>query len=288
MLDIGLFSTSPSIDRSVPPREAAQDLQDLITASSGAGSCVYSCVSALQSFFCQEPCAVDFGLDVYRKATNRLPDSVEDEYGKGQVGAENVLKWYLVDFSKFFQGNVPPHKIGKEDSFKSAIPDASNIRFSGKEVSESREVVLEKLRASQQARLDIIILLAMQGRCHSMGFARLHIPDPRANYIGGAAIITINNMPDRKNASSPLWSKVDFIGCCTLLRSCGKSLIETTLAELRDQTLAKWNADFATFLHADDEGRNVDDDFVVKVHAAVSVNIQKKTSSTDSSYREYY
>jgi hypothetical protein len=150
------------------------------------------------------PSAIDFGLEILRKTFSELPESVQHNYGKGPEGAENILKWYLVELSSFFQGNVLPHQIGTEDTMKSPLPDASNIRFSHREVIESREAVLEKVEGFQKARLDIIILLAMQGRCHAMNFARLHRSDDRADYLGGNAVITINKMLDRKHAASPL------------------------------------------------------------------------------------
>lgn len=150
------------------------------------------------------------------------------------------------------------------------LADASNIRFSREEVLESQEKVLEKAEAFQKARLKIITLLAMQGRCHVMSFARLNRRDACADCIGGGIVITISNMLDREDAVSPLWSKADSIGCCILLRSCAKSLFESIPTDLRDQILAGWKEGFANFLYNGEGGRNVDDDFVVKVHAVVS------------------
>jgi hypothetical protein len=48
-------------------------------------------------------------------------------------------------------------------------------------------------------------------------------------------------------------------------------LLETIPTQSRYQTLATWKEEFAMFLHDQEGGKNVDDDFVVKVHAAVSV-----------------
>lgn len=251
-------------------KDAAKELQDLMEASSDAYECIYGSIDTLEKLLNQFPSAIDFGLEVLRKAFRELLESVHHNYGKGPEGAENILKWYLIEFSTFFQGNVPPYGIGAQDTMHSPLPDASNIRFTSREFLESQDAGFEFLEAFQKARLSIIVLLAMEGRCHAMGFARLNRGDARANHIGGAIVVTIYNILDREHAVSPLWSKADLVGCCILLRSCEKSLLEAIPADLRDKILTGWNGGFTAFLYGGDEGKNVDDDFVVKVHAAVS------------------
>ena len=64
------------------------------------------------------------------------------------------------------------------------------------------------------------------------------------------------------------------MGCCILLRACASSLILTLPADSRDVTVTNWKNGFTTFLHCDTGGSNEEDDFAVKVNAAVSVRIE--------------
>jgi hypothetical protein len=255
-------------DKVVSAREAASKLCELIVESSDAYGCIYGSIDALQHFACEAPSAIDYGLDVVSQAAAKLPDSIEHNYGKGAQGVINILKWYLVEFSTFFQGNVPPFGIGKETTDDRDSHEGSNITFSRPEVSKSKPVVLRKLYDFQRARLGIIVLLAMQARCHSKGLACLN----RGEHVGDHAVVLIRNALNPLHEGTPRWSKVDFIACCILLRGCAKSLIGVLPTELRDSTVANWNEGFTAFLHSDEGTKNLDDDFVVKIHAAVRCN----------------
>lgn len=90
-------------DKVVSAREAASKLCELIVESSDAYGCIYGSIDALQHFACEAPSAIDYGLDVVSQAAAKLPNSVEHNYGKGAQGVINILKWYLVEFSTFFQ-----------------------------------------------------------------------------------------------------------------------------------------------------------------------------------------
>jgi hypothetical protein len=153
-----------STDKIVSAGEAASRLYELIVESSDAYGCIYGSIYALQHFACEAPSAIDYGLDVVSQASAKLPDSVEHEYGKGAHGVINILKWHLVEFSTFFQGNVPPFGIGKETTDDCDSHEGSNITFLPPEVSKSKPVVLRKLHDFQRARLGIIVLLAIQAR----------------------------------------------------------------------------------------------------------------------------
>jgi hypothetical protein len=121
-------------------------------------------------------------------------------YGKGATGAEGILKWYLVESSTFFQGNVPPQELGKEDIETPGATDGSNIMFSQSEINNARPAVLQKLEDWQKDRLDIVIMLAILGRCHSKNFARLN----RGGHVGVHALVSINNALDRQRSRTPL------------------------------------------------------------------------------------
>ena len=256
-----------------PVNDAAQELYENISKSSNAYGCIYLSIFAMKAFLCQQPSALDFGLDVFRTAAARLPQSVEHNYGKGPKGAENILKFFFVDLSTFFQDMIPPEKLGKTDTV-----EGSNIVFQHEEIVDAREDVLKKIQDWQYAKLEIIVLLAMLGRCHSKNYARLN----RGEHIGDHATILINNVLQRHSEGTPKWSKSDFVGCCILLRACASSLIATLPADSRDVTVANWKKEFTTFLHSDAGGSNEDDDFAVKVNAAVSLRIEnpKKVSLT--------
>ena len=73
----------------------------------------------------------------------------------------------------------------------------------------------------------------------------------------------------RQRSHTPRWSKADFVGACVLIPACTKSLLEGLPENKRETTLAYWKDGFASFLPNDDGGRNVEEDFVVKIHAAV-------------------
>ena len=257
-----------STDKVISARETASKLCDLVMESSDAYGSIYGSIYALQQFACEAPSAIDYGLDVVSQAAAKLPESVEHNYGKGSQGVMNILKWYLVEFSTFFQGHVPPFGIGNETTDDRDSREGSNITFQRSEVSNSKPVVLRKLHDFQRARLGIIVLMAMQARCHSKGLARLN----RGEHMGDHAVVLINNALDPFLEGTPCWSKVDFIACCILLRGCAKSLIDALPTELRDPTVAKWVKGFTSFLHSDEGTRNLDDDFVVKIHAAVRCN----------------
>ena len=263
-----------SIDQVISAREAASQLCDLVMESSDAYGCIYSSIDALQQFACEAPSAIDYGLDVVSQAATKSPESIEHNYGKGRQGVMNILKWYLVEFSTFFQGHVPPFGIGKETTDDRDSREGSNLTFQRSEVSNSKPVVLRKLHDFQRARLGIIVLMAMQARCHSKGLARLN----RGQHVGDHAVVSINNALDPFHNGTPRWSKVDFIACCILLRGCAKSLIDALPTEMRDPTVAKWVEGFTSFLQSDEGTTNLDDDFVVKVHAAVSCNATKALS----------
>lgn len=96
--------------------------------------------------------------------------------------------------------------------------------------------------------------------------------------MGDHAVVLINNALDPLHEGTPCWSKVDLIACCTLLRGCAKSLIDVLPTELRDPTVAKWVKGFTSFLHNDEGTKNLDDDFVVKTHAAVRCNVTEVLS----------
>jgi hypothetical protein len=244
---------------------AAQELSENISRSSDSGECIYVSILALKAFLCQQPSALDFGLDVFRTAAARLPQSVEHNYGKGRKGAETMLKFFFVDLSTFFQDMIPPAKLGKTDTV-----EGSNIVFQREEIVDAREDVLKKIQDWQYAKLEIIVLLAMLGRCHSKNYARLS----RGEHIGDHATILINNVLQRHSEGTPKWSKSDFVGCCILLRACASSLIATLPADSRDVTVANWKKGFTAFLYSDGGGSNEDDNFAVKVNAAVSDRIE--------------
>jgi hypothetical protein len=264
--------------------DAARRLRSLIVGSNDAEGCIYSSIDALRYFFREEPLAMDFGLDIFRKAAAELPQSVEHGYGKGPAGAENILKWYLVEFSTFFQGNVPPQNLGKEDNEKPGASDGSNVMFNQSDINNARSAVLQKLEDWQKERLDIIVMLAVLGRCHSKSFARL----TRGEQVGDHALVSINNALDRQKPGTPLWAKADFIGCCVLLRACAKSLIEVLPPAMRDSTLEKWKDGLVSFLHSDGGGSNVDDDFAVKIHAVVSSQSDQIEELADGSRSEHW
>jgi hypothetical protein len=168
---------------------------------------------------------------------------------------------------------VPPFGIGKETADDRDSHEGSNITFPWSEVSKSKPVVGRKLHDFQRARLGIIVLLAMQARCHSKGLAYLN----RGEHVGDHAVILIKNALNPLHEGTPCWSKVDFIACSILLRGCAKSLIDVLPTELRDSTVANWNEGFTAFLHSDEGTKNLDDDFVVKIHAAVRCNATRGT-----------
>lgn len=150
-----------STDKIISARQAASKLCDLVVESSDAYGCIYGSIDALQQFACEAPSAIDYGLDVVSQAAAKLPESVEHNYGKGTQGVMNILKWYLVESSTFFQGHVPPFGISKETTDDRDSREGSNITFQRSEVSDSKLVVLKKLHDFQRARLRTIILMAM-------------------------------------------------------------------------------------------------------------------------------
>jgi hypothetical protein len=96
-------------------------------------------------------------------------------------------------------------------------------------------------------------------------------------HVGDHAVILIKNALNPLHEGTPCWSKVDFIACCILLRGCAKSLIVVLPTELRDSTVVNWNEGFTAFLHSDEGTKNLDDDFVVKIHATVRCNATGST-----------
>ena len=144
------------------------------------------------------------------------------------------------------------------------MSDASNVILSKSEVTDNQPALLYRLQRWQEQRLDIIVLLAWLGRSWSKDFARQQ-PDnlfyPINNAIEAGA---------RQRKHTPLWSKADFVGACVLIRACAKSLLEGLPEDKRDATMAYWKDGFTSFLHNDDGGRNVEEDFAMKIHAAVS------------------
>jgi hypothetical protein len=149
---------------------------------------------------------------------------------------------------------------------KPGATDERNILFTPSEVNNSRSAVLQKLEDWQKDRLDILVMMTQMGRCHSKGYARLN----RGEHTGDQAVASIDNALDGERSWTPRWAKAGFIACCILLRSCAKSIIDTLPEDSRVSAPARWKEGLALFLHSHEGGRNVDDDFGVKLHASVS------------------
>lgn len=245
--------------------DAACRLHSHIRVSLNQENCAWGSVYALNVFLRDDPTAIDFGIDVFRAAVREFPESTQDDNGVTLISGEDVLRAFLFDGAQFFQGDASRDYLGKEDLDDPGVSDASNVILSKSEVTDNQPALLYRLQRWQEQRLDIIVLLAWLGRSWSKEFARQQPSNllyPINNAIEAGA---------RQRRYSPHWSKADFVGACVLIRACAKSLLEGLPEDKRDATMSYWKDGFTSFLHNDDGGRNVEEDFAVKIHAAVSL-----------------
>ena len=252
------------VDRSSKTLDAAHRLHSHIRVALDQENCAWGSVYALNVFLGDDPTAIDFGIDVFRASIREFPDSTQDENGVTSISGEDVLRAFLFDGAQFFQGDHSRDGLGKRDSDDPGVSDASNIILSKAEVTDDQTDLLHRLQTWQEQRLDIIVLLSWLGRSWSKGYARQQTADllyPINNAIEAGA---------RQRLYNPRWSKADFVGACVLIRACAKSLLGALSEDSRNATMAYWKVGFISFLHNDNGGRNVEEDFVVKLHAAVS------------------
>lgn len=135
--------------------------------------------------------------------------------------------------------------------------------FGSEEVSSDIDGVLEKVRNLKQARLEFIVALAMQARCHSKGISHWNIMD--------SAVLLIDNAlaphhPDQVSVRG----KAEVIGCSVLLRGCARTLFEHVPAEVRERKRAEWVEGLKWFLNRDPCGA-LGGDFVLKIHVARAI-----------------
>ena len=245
--------------------DSACRLHRLITSSIDIENCIWGSVYALNVFFRDEPSAIDFGINIFRTAVRKLPRPRQGSNKMSPIGAEGILRSFLHDAAQFFQGDASRDSLGKEDLDDPGVSDASNVILSKSEVTDNQPALLYRLQNWQEQRLDIIVLLAWLGRSWSTSFARQQ---------PASLLYPINNAIEagaRQRRYNPRWSKADFVGACVLIRACAKSLLEELSEDTRDATMAYWKDGFTSFLHNDNGGRNIEEDFVVKIHAAASL-----------------
>ncbi|KAJ9635201.1 hypothetical protein H2199_008687 [Coniosporium tulheliwenetii] len=231
---------------------ASEALADLIFKASisydSSSEIAFQSVQDITNFGYKKPPALDYAIRVFAGANNLLPDTVRNHYGNG--GAR-------------------PWDVGTETAWDSDADEASNVNFQGQELREKMDMVLEKMRNFQALRREIIVHMALQGRCHSLDVARHR----RHDFDGERAVHLIDLSLDSYHEPSPPWCKIDFIGNCIMLRGGAKSLLESMPSERREEKLRSWREGYTAFLRYDtEEGqkrRNKDNDFVLKAHAAM-------------------
>lgn len=244
---------------------ASLKLRQMILEADVKEEAIYSTIRALHKFACKAPPALDHALNIMAQGFAHLPETAELPGIKGPEGAFLILKWWLVDWAQRFKGSAYGDYWGEESERGSIdareTKDGTNVFFGREEVSSDIDGVLEKVRNLQQARLEFIVALAMQGRCYSMGAGHWDIMDSAVPLIDNALV---PHHPDQV----PIWGKAEVIGCSALLRGCVRTLFERVPAELRGRKRVEWVEGFGRFLNHDPCGA-LGGDFVLKVHAAV-------------------
>lgn len=250
------------------PQSLADTAQAFATATAGSSNpaeYIYSTILAIHELAIAHPSTLDHLLLTYAAAVKLYPATVTNDYGSGSDAGLMQLKWYLIDDVDGFAGAPFPTSIGTVDS-----KNMSNIHFRHQDPLNE---VLETVEKFSRDSSSCILAAAMQARCFSFDIFR---PDH-----GRCAAGTI----DAALGKSRGWSKADWIGGCILLRGCAKSLIkmldESEDADTDDVKSASkgysegksdgqgpkvgnlpvWKVAFAKYL--------LDDDFGIKVHAAV-------------------
>ncbi|KAJ9666606.1 hypothetical protein H2201_003265 [Coniosporium apollinis] len=252
---------------------ASEALADLIVNASvsydSSSEIVFQSVKDITNFGYKRPSALDYAIRVFAGANDLLPDTVRNHYGKGPTAGEGQLVFWQIEQSRFFQGGAGPWDVGTETAWDPDADEASNVNFQGQELREKMDMVLEKMRNFQALRREIIVHMALQGRCHSLDVARHR----RHDFDGERAVHLIDLSLDSYHEPSPPWCKIDFIGNCIMLRGGAKSLLESMPSERREEKLRSWREGYTAFLRYDtEEGqkrRNKDNDFVLKAHAAM-------------------
>lgn len=246
--------------------DAASKLRDEIVSNDDKEEAVYCAIRALHKFACKAPPALDHALDVMGQAFARLPADIQLLGIKGPEGALVMVKYWLVEWSSRFKGSAYSDALEEEKHSGADIDktqESTNVYFEQSEISGSVDTVLERVRNLQTGRMEFIVALAMQGRCHSKGISHWSIMD--------SAVPIIDNILNPSNPNQiPIWGKAEFIACSVLLRGSAKTLISKIPAESREKKLAEWVKGFGRFLHHD-PCQTMGGDFALKLHAAVCV-----------------
>lgn len=252
---------------------APDALASSIASSPDPAEALYDTCDAIQALGLGAPQALDLALQTYASMSTKLPDKVENSYGKGKDAAIGQLRWWLIETCNFFQGGSKPVDVGQELVRERELgpeQDQASLQFNNKEVNERLPNVLARIKSFREERNGHIIALAMLGRAHAKGIVKIN----RGEFVGDHIATLVDAALQVSRDSSPKWRKVDYIAECVLLRSCAKSLMDSMPKDQREARLKGWRDGFAQFLSKDlarsgDVPKNKNGDFEVAVHAAV-------------------
>ena len=238
---------------------ASAALCESTTNAKDPGQYISSTLLALHKFASARPNSIDFLARVYAAAVDEFPNSLEGEYGVGQVAGEEQLSWWLVDETNFFKETDRPIAIEGRDPH-----DPSNIDFNEKDVGDRLADVLTRTQEWRAERNSLIIFAAIQARCFALEIVRVKFPH------GYEVESLIDCAIERREGKLSLG---DFIAGCVLLRGCAKSLIDALLILGKTDKLDRWKSMFKSFVCSNKAGpleEHNGNDWVVKLNAAVS------------------
>ncbi|KAI9717910.1 MAG: hypothetical protein M1812_004437 [Candelaria pacifica] len=242
----------------------AKELSDLIAGSSLPSEWIHISILVLHSRAMEHPTSLDHLLKIYSAACELFPESVENSKGTGKDAGQLDLHWTLIEESQRFQGLVQPD-IGEADT-----EDASNINFREEDLKERTTDVLTKIDNWRADRQDLLVWMATQARSYSLGAVELNNVGSRASALS-AIQFGLDRAGVVKKSSRP-WSKADFLAACVLIRGCARSLKEAFDAAGQGDVVVDWVNQFGLFIQSDNQasnGRNTDNDFVLKSNAAL-------------------
>lgn len=161
-------STDPAENkRSI--NKAASELWQVVIDSDDPEEAVYCSVRALHTFACKATPALEHSLDIIAQAFTDLPEPTEFPAGKGAEGAFDILAWWFIEWSGRFKG--PAYSTPSEQSRHCKV-DASHTHDSTNIYPDLSDTPIEEI-----SRLEFIVAMAIQARCHVKGISYLNCPE---------------------------------------------------------------------------------------------------------------
>jgi hypothetical protein len=221
---------------------------------------------------------MDWTLHILDNILKNVPLNAKTDHGTGPDGARSYFRWYLLDFTRFYEGDVEPD-VGAVPLLKEDAADSSTVPFTLQEVQKRTDDVIAKVVNLRKNRWKSIIMVILSGRCYVLDVLRLNLPlseghAEKHGYTGDNLVNWIDKALDLgPRPGIPPWNRVDCIAALTMLRGCAKSLVETIPMEKLEEKKTAWVEGVNRLLVTDGSGRKIGDkadDFHIKAHAAVS------------------